>query len=148
MSAGDSPVSVPVLPVGMGFFIKPSAGGVTNTFAGAVAINVGTTNSLSLPSAGVNYLVGCAVPYAGTVTNGTDSGGGPNLKGSTVGDLTEILIWNPNTSSYGFVKTDAGVASGFSDAGDSEVSAPSITVGQGFFMKPANASTVWKTGLQ
>ncbi len=70
----------PVLPVGKGFFLSPSSA-TTNTFAGTVAVNVGTSNKMVLPNAGVNYLVGCVVPYAGAITNGnaTTGAGGPNL---------------------------------------------------------------------
>ena len=142
--AFDGPVPVPVLPVGLGFFLKP-ASGVTNTIAGSVAINTGTSNVMTLATGGVNYLIGCAVPYAGSVTNGNDSGGGPNL--NALPEFSEMLVWNPNTVSYTFAKTDTGSATGWSDAFDGPVAVPSITVGQGFFLKPAASNAKWITGL-
>ena len=71
-----------------------------------------------------------------------------NLKGAGLPDLTEMLIWNPGTASYTFVKTDAAATvSGWSDATDAEVPPPSINVGQGFFLKPGAANLQWKNGL-
>lgn len=145
--ASDSEIPAPVLPVGMGFFLKPAGANVTNTFAGAIAINVGTTNTMTLPSSGVNYLVGPVVPYAGSVTNGADAGGGLNLKGAGIPDLTEVLIWDSGSASYIFAKTDSASSTGWSDASDSEIAPPSISVGQGFFMKPAAANLQWNNGL-
>ncbi|HZF00333.1 MAG TPA: hypothetical protein VE344_00375 [Methylomirabilota bacterium] len=141
----DSPISPPVLPVGQGFFLNPSDANVTNVFSGAIAVNVGTSNSIPLPNAGVNYLVGCLVPYAGSVTNGNNSGGGPNLNG--LPEFSSVLIWNPNTSSYTFSKTDTGSPTGWSDNADSPVAPPTISVGQGLFVSPSDVNAKWTTGL-
>jgi len=142
----DAPAPVPLLPVGVGFFLKPSSP-VTNTLVGTVAVNVGTSNVMTLPSITANYLVGCVVPYAGAITNGNNSGGGPNMGG--LPDLTEFLFWDPNTSSYTFVKSDAAgsPATGYSDSFDAPVPVPTITVGQGFFVKPSVPNAQWITGL-
>jgi len=53
------------------------AGTTTNTFAGAIAVSVGTSNVVSLVNGGT-YALSSAVPYAGSITNGdsvTGTGG-------------------------------------------------------------------------
>src|ERR1700690_131083 len=81
--------TLPTLPVGQAFFLNPSAP-VTNTFSGAIAVAVGSANNMVFSSSSINYLVACAVPYAGSVAAGTSSGGGPNLNG--VPDYTVVLF--------------------------------------------------------
>ena len=93
-------VSPPVLPVGQGFFLSPSDA-TTNVFAGSVAVNVGTSNVMTLANAGANYLVGCVVPYAGVITNGNASGGGPNMNDLPV--FSQIYFWNTATFKYKMV---------------------------------------------
>jgi hypothetical protein len=141
---GASPVGPPVLPVGQGFFLSPADNNVTNTLAGSIVINVGTSNVMTLPAAGANYLVGCVVPYAGAVTNGNSMGGGPNL--NNLPEFSSVLIWNPLTSAYSSYQTDTGSATGWTD-GASPVAPPSITVGQGFFISPSDNNAKWTTGL-
>jgi len=124
---------------------------VTNTFAGAVSVNVGTSNNLSLPLAGHDYLVASVVPYAGALTNGTTSTGGPDLNSLPSG--TQVLLWNgtgytiyiyDNTNPQG---TPAGATNFWYQADDFTFSAvPTVTVGQGFFIIPELAYT-WTTGL-
>ncbi len=140
--AGFNPLTtVPTVPVGKGFFLIPS-GNVTNTFVGNIAISVGTSNNMVLPNGGT-YLVSSVVPYAGSVTNGTASGGGLNLNG--VPDASSILLWNG--SSYVTYVADSGSPSGWDDAGFNPLPAPpSLVVGQGFFIIPASSYT-WTTGL-
>ena len=99
-----SPVAPPTLTVGKGFFLSPN-GGVTNTFVGAIAINVGTSNVLSLPTSGAQYLVGPVVPYAGSVTNGNNSGGGVNLNG--LPDFTTLLQWSTAQNKFTLFYADA-----------------------------------------
>ncbi len=138
----------PKLPVGQGFFLSPSAAKVTNTFAGTIAVNVGTSNKMTLPSSGVNYLVGCVVPYAGAVTNGNNSTGGPNLTlAGGLPDFSSLLIWNPATLKYTTFVSDSSSPSGWDDNSFSPLAAPpSITVGQGFFISPSGSFT-WTVGL-
>jgi len=143
--ADFNPVSVPKLPVGTGFFLQPSAAGVTNTITGSVAISVGTSNVMTLANAGVNYLVGCVVPYAGSVTNGNSSGGGPNL--NNLPEFSQLLIWSPGLAKYSIVQSDTSSATGWSDADFNPVSVPSISVGQGFFIQPSGVNAKWTTGL-
>jgi hypothetical protein len=142
----------PVLPVGMGFFLSPNSP-VTNTFAGTVAVNVGTSNSIPAVgslNAGVNYLVGCPVPYAGAVTNGNPAtfAGGPNLSiNGGLPDFSSILIWNSATLTYTTYQSDSGSPSLWDDNGGNPIpQPPSISVGQGFFLSP-NTPFTWKVGL-
>ena len=139
----------PVLPVGKGFFLSPSAANVTNVFAGTIAVNVGTSNQMVLPSSGVNYLVGCVVPYAGAVTNGNNSGGGPNLSAAGgLPDFSYMLIWNPGTVSYATYYSDSSSPSGWDDGSFNPLATPpSITVGQGFFLSPSAGPYTWTVGL-
>jgi hypothetical protein len=136
--------TLPTLPVGIGFFLNPSAA-ITNTFAGTIAVNVGTSNKMELTSVGQNYLVACAVPYAGVVTNGTVSGGGPNL--NALPDFSALLVWDVESQSYTTSLSDTGSGSGWDDVDFNALPAPpSISVGQGFFINPSEAYT-WTTGL-
>jgi hypothetical protein len=148
--SGQNPIAnVPVLPVGKGFFLSPSSAHVTNTFAGTIAINVGTSNTMTLPSSGVNYLVGCVVPYAGAVTNGNNSTGGPNLSfAGGLADFSSILIWNPATLKYTTYYSDSGSPSGWDDAAQNPIAAPpTISVGQGFFLNTSSPNFIWTVGL-
>jgi len=143
-SDGDfNPVPPPLLPVGKGFFMSPSAP-ITNVFAGTVAVDVGTSNKMVLPNAGVQYLVSCVVPYAGAVTNGNSSTGGPNLNG--LPEFSTLLLWDVPTQNYKTVQTDTSSASGWSDGDFNPVPVPTINVGQGFFLSPSSPYT-WTTGL-
>jgi hypothetical protein len=118
---------------------------VTNTFAGTVAVNVGSSNVTTLPDAGVNYLVSAVVPYAGSVTNGTSSGGGINL--NNLPAYSAILIWDPIASSYTTYQTDPTSATGWDDVNFNPITPPSLTVGQGFFINPSANNATWTIGL-
>jgi uncharacterized protein YcfL len=148
--SGLNQATIPTLPPGEGFFLSPS-GPVTSTFAGAVAVNVGTSNTMVLPNAGALYMVGCAVPYNGPVTNGTASSGGPNLNGLPNG--SSVLQWNPDASAFTTTIYDASDPAGlgtdvlwYDDSGLNQAACPTITVGQGFFISPSSPYT-WTTGL-
>jgi len=144
---GPIPYS-PKLPVGQGFFLSPATP-YTNTFAGTVAVNVGTSNKMSLPSPGVNYLVGCPVPYAGALTNGNGvtGAGGPNLTlAGGFPDGSTILIWNSANSSYTTYYSDSFSSSGYDDVNGPIPVPPAISVGQGFFISPATPF-IWTVGL-
>jgi len=137
-------VPAPVLPVGQGFFFVPSAP-VTNTFAGAVAVSVGSTNQTVLPVAGDNYLIGSVIPYAGSVTNGSNTGGGLNFNG--IADFTQVLIWSPTASTFTLYQTDASSSTGWDDNNFNPVPAPTLSVGQAFFCVPSAANVKWTQGL-
>ena len=143
--------TIPVLPVGQGFYLNPTQP-VTNTFAGAVAVAVGTSNQMVFPSGSQSYLVSSVVPYAGAVTNGTASTGGPNLNNLPSG--SSVLTWDAGSQSYTETIFDTSDPQGLgTDAslwyqGNDWDSAPppSLTVGQGFFITPT-APFTWTTGL-
>ena len=147
--------SLPTIPPGLGFFLVPGTT-TTNVFAGTVAVNVGTSNTMPL-LAGKNNLVGCVIPYAGTVTSGNNSTGGPNLNNHP--NFSELLFWTGSgykialydpTDPAG-LGTDAPVwyngddATPYVDVATSE-NVPTITVGQGFFVVPGSAYN-WITGI-
>ncbi len=141
----------PVLPVGQGFFLVPSSD-TTNTFAGAVAVNVGTSNVMTLANGGT-YLVASVVPYSGAITNGslTTGAGGPclfSLDGVTgIPDYSSLLIWDPGTLSYTTYISDSTSPSYWDDSGYTALLVPpSINVGQGFFIVPS-ATFNWTVGL-
>jgi hypothetical protein len=149
-------VPLPTVAVGQGFFLIPSSP-ITNTFVGTVAVNVGTSNNLALPTGGHEYLVASVVPYAGSVTNGNNSTGGPNLNNLPV--ASSLLIWNGtgfNTAVYDPTDPDnLGANAPLWYQGDDATpyvdpstggNVPSIAVGQSFFVVPS-ASYTWKTGL-
>jgi hypothetical protein len=134
----------PVLPVGQGFFLIPSAS-TTNSFVGTVAVNVGTSNNMVLPNGGT-YFVAPAVPYGGSVTNGTSSGGGPALSSlNNLPDFSELLIWTG--TGYTAYFSDSGSPSLWDDGSQTPIAnAPTITVGQSFFLIPS-ANFTWTVGL-
>jgi hypothetical protein len=147
--AGGNPLpGAPTLPVGQGFFLIPS-GDITNTFAGSVAVNIGTSNSVFLANGGT-YLVAPSVPYSGAITNGnpTTKVGGVGLSSlNGLPDFSSLLIWNPGTLSYTTYQSDSGSASLWDDAGGNPLPAPpTVSVGQGFFIIPSGDFT-WKVGL-
>jgi len=150
-------VPLPTVPTGMGFFLIPG-GPITNTFAGAVSVSVGTSNTMSLPTGGHGYLVASVVPYGGVITNGTSSTGGPNLNGLPA--FSSLLFWN-GVSAFNQVLFDPtdpnGVGAGAPlwYQGDDTTpyvdpttggNVPNISVGQGFFIIPAS-SYQWTVGL-
>jgi hypothetical protein len=149
---GGNPLSFsPKLPVGQGFFLNPAANNVTNTFAGTVAVNVGTSNIMVLANSGVNYMVGCVVPYAGAITNGspTTYAGGPNLSiNGGLPDGSSILLWNSATVRFTTYLSDSGSPSLWDDNGGNPLAQPpTINVGQGFFLSPSSPNFNWKVGL-
>jgi hypothetical protein len=147
---------LPEVPPGLGFFIVP-ASPITNTFAGAVAVNVGTSNVMTLSQGGKDYLVAPVVPYAGAITNGNPvtGTGGPNLQG--LPPNTQLLIWSTATSSYTVALYDPTQGAGtplwyYGDDTTPYVdpstggNIPTIAVGQGFFIVPATPYS-WTNGL-
>jgi len=145
--SNQNPISgAPTLPVGKGFFLIPSAN-VTSTFAGAVAVNVGTSNAVTLAGSGT-FLVAPAVPYGGAVTNGnpTTGAGGVNLSSASgLPDFSEMLIWNG--AGYTAYVSDSTSPSLWDDSNQNPINTPpSVSVGQGFFLIPS-ATFTWKVGL-
>jgi hypothetical protein len=143
-NGGNAIPNAPLLPVGKGFFLIPSAS-TTNLFMGTVAVNVGTSNSMVLPGGGT-YLVASAVPYGGVVTNGTSSGGGLALSSlNGLPDSSALMVWTG--SGYTAYLSDSGSPSLWDDNGGNSIpNAPTINVGQGFFIIPA-VNFTWNVGL-
>jgi hypothetical protein len=156
-SDGATPLSpVPCVPPGQGFFLIPATP-LTNTFTGSVAVAPGTNSVINMATGGKNYLVASTVPYAGAITNGNSSGGGPNLNNLSVG--TSLLFWNgvnnyrvalfDNTDPNGYGTSvqwyQADGATPYVDPGTSG-NVPNISVGQGFFVIPAIPYN-WTNGL-
>jgi len=144
---GGNPLNdAPAVPVGKGFFLIPAAN-TTNTFAGAIAVSVGSSNVTAYANGGT-YLVAPVVPYAGTITNGSSvtGAGGVNLSSANgLPDGSQLLIWTGG--GYTTYLSDSGSPSYWDDDGGNPLgSAPSVSVGQGFFIIPA-ANFNWKVGL-
>jgi len=134
---------VPTVPVGQGFFFSPSSP-TTNTFAGTIAVNVGTSNNMVLSTPNANYLLGCVVPYAGPVSAGNNSTGGPNLNNLPI--YSSMLVWDVPSQGYVQFLSDNTSPSGWDDNNYNPTGVPSISVGQGFFLAPSDVYT-WTTGL-
>ena len=148
----DDTTPVTFLPTnapGMAFFIVPNQP-VTNTFVGAVAVSIGTSNNMVLPTGGQYYMVASAVPYAGYVTNGTKVNGGPNLNG--LPDGSSLFQWNPLAQSFTTYVYDSTGGNDslpfvwFQADDTTPAPCPQINVGDGFFLVPNNTYT-WTTGL-
>jgi hypothetical protein len=138
--------SAPILQVGQGFFLVP-AGNTTNLFLGTVAVSVGTSNVTALANGGT-YLVASPVPYGGSVTNGNPLTGVGGVGLSSLNGLpdgSQLLLWNINH--YDTYFSDSGSPSLWDDSTQTPIAtAPSINVGQGFFLVPAGNFN-WKVGL-
>jgi hypothetical protein len=119
-------------------------------FAGTVAVNVGTSNKTHL--AGGTFLVAPAVPYAGSVAVGnvtTGVGGAclysPDGGVSGLPDFSTLLVWTGNK--YVTYASDSSSGTYWDMADQSTpTNAPSIAVGQGFFLIPS-APYDWVVGL-
>jgi len=142
-----NPAAQPVLPVGMGFFLSPGSDNFTNTFAGAVAVSVGSQNTNTLASSLLNYCVGSPVPYAGSVTNGNGTTGGLNM--NSLPDFTGVLIWDPSVNNFvSWAKDFADFPStGWSFDGVNAATPPTLSVGQGVFISPGSDGGKWIMGL-
>ena len=138
-------VPPPVLPVGSAFFLVPSEN-VTSTFAGSVAVVINGTKSIPLTS-GFIYMLSSYIPYSGSVSAGTSTGGGPNLSlaGTGLPDSSEVLVWTG--AAYQGYYSDSTSTTLWDDAITyANVPAPAISVGQGFFLIPSGNFT-WTQGL-
>jgi hypothetical protein len=122
------------IPPGVGFLIKGTTA-FTNTFVGNVIPNVGGTNSLSVASLTL-ALVGSPVPYSGTLTNASDNGTNSLNLGATLPKNSQIQTYN-NGFSIAAVKNPVN--------GNWNAN-PTISVGQGFFIK-AGSATNWQQTL-
>jgi hypothetical protein len=132
-----TPVTIPTLPPGQGFFLLPGGSSVTNTFVGSVAVNNGATNITTLPNSGVYYLLGSVIPFDGAVTN---SGG---IQLTNLPDFSLVLTWNVGSQSYTTSQFDSTQPT----PGDTwyliddttPAPVPVMSVGQGVFIQPGGA---------
>lgn len=135
IDANSQPTTPPSLPPGKGlFFFNP--GPATNiTFTGLIVPNPGNTNRLILASG--YSLVSSAL--AATV---------PNITSAPVSlpliDGMQILAWNGN--GYTFSLYDSGLG-GWVDANLKPKTAPSYSIGQGFFMFNPGPAVTWEQSL-
>jgi hypothetical protein len=140
MADDGTPTNPPILPPGKGFFLL-AAGAVTNTFAGTVAVNVGSSNVMALPSSFA--LVGSVIPSGGPVTNSLI-----NLTNVPAG--SQLYLWDQTHGKYIIDYYDPGAGGPgttwlMSDDG-TPTNTPSITIGQGFFLLPASPFN-WQENL-
>ncbi len=132
-----TPAQIPTLPAGQGFFLVPN-NPITNLFSGAVAVNVGATNTMTLANAGSFYLVSSPVPFTGYITN--------QVALTNLSDSSAIFIWDVNSQSLAEFIYDTSQGNGINwYQGDDATPAdcPTVGVGQGFFVVPNNPY-VWK----
>jgi len=120
---------------GVGFFLKTPSN-QTNTFTGTVIPNFPGTNSLAL-AANVSVFIGSVVPYSGTLSNAVDQGVDTLNLGSSLPKGSTVSIWNGS----GYSVASKGLFNGLWSTNFT------LTVGQGFFVKPASA-TNWVQTLQ
>ena len=116
------------IPPGVGFMIK-GATAFTNTFVGSVVAPAPGTNSLPLSSS-VLQLVGSPIPFAGGLTGVGDNGTNALNLGDALPKGSQIQTWN-----NGFAL--AATKNAFSGVWSAN---PTISVGQGFFVKPGSAT--------
>ena len=135
LDGSGNPVNAPLLPPGKGFFYQTGAGvQETNTFVGTVVL----TNSIGI-LANLYTLVGSTPPIAGSAESTNFS-----LPFQT-GD--EILAWNIGPSTYS-VGVYVGPGSWIDGGTGDPVSAPNLSVGQGFFYQAgAGVPEVWHQNL-
>jgi hypothetical protein len=132
----STPVTIPTLPPGQGFFLLPFAP-ITNSFVGSVAVNNGATNITTLPNASVYYLLGSTIPFDGAVTN---SGG---IQLTNLPDFSLVLTWDVPSQSYvtsQFDSTQPTPGDTWYQIDDSTPApVPNLSVGQGLFILPFSA---------
>jgi hypothetical protein len=136
-----TPGPIPRLLTGQAFFLFP-ADVYTNTFVGSVSVAVGTTNTMSFSNPFNFYMVSSVIPYAGVATNSSIA-----LTG--LPDTSQVLTWDANSQSYITAVYDASQGNGTNwyKADDATPGpAPSLSVGQGFFLFPADVYS-WKQTL-
>jgi hypothetical protein len=103
-------------------------------------VNVGATNTMTLPTSGNSYLVGEVIPYGGPATNAY-----VNLNGFA--DFTQVLVWDPVAGNYTTFQTDHTSPTLWDDGGFNPTTPPVIGVGQGFFLIPSANNTMWSQNL-
>jgi hypothetical protein len=161
---GTTAAAPPSLPPGTGFFIQNQGPAGVNTFVGSVIPAPGTTNDLSVPFG--NTLVGSPLPVAGALDTAFQFPLAPLNDGGTIaaGKLSgfSILTWTGAAYKSVFYECDytsnnlgpnaahpAGPTNGWAtDAfGTTAAAAPTIGVGQGFFIQNQGPVGTWAQTL-
>ena len=155
---GGSPKSCPILSPGKGFYINNLNAKTTNTIVGTVrgVSLVSTTtvisNTVTIPNQAFTF-VGSATPLAGNaLTNlllSNPYSGNDNIPGPL--DGCQILLPNYNVNgillsytTYVFDSLPGDTTTGFTDKGGSQIPAPTIPVGGGFFFgNNVNHTITW-----
>ena len=133
--ANSQPAAPPSLPPGKGFFFFNPGASHNITLTGQVLPGPGTTNSLILPSG--YSLVGSPLP-----ANVANISSAPvNLP---LIDGMQILTWNG--SGFTFSLYDSGFG-GWVDANLKPKTAPSYSIGQGFFIFNPRAAVTWEQSM-
>jgi len=130
-----NPSTPPSLPPGKGFFFLNPGAATTVTFVGSVVPGPGVTNSMALPSG--YSLVGSPLPASASVITAAPVSV-PQVDGMA------ILTWNG--TAYTYRSYDSGFG-GWIDINFNPATAPSYTVGQGFFYLNPGSSVNWNQSL-
>jgi hypothetical protein len=139
IDANLAPSTPPSLPPGKGFFFFNPATTATNiTFVGQVVPGPASTNSLSLVPG--FSMIGSPLP-----ANVTDVSAAPVSLPKI--DSMQVLTWNNATSKYVYSSFDSTLG-GWIDANLSPITAPSYSIGQGFFFfNPGTTAASWNQSL-
>jgi hypothetical protein len=143
VDANLNPSVPPSLPPGTGFFYyNPGATATNFTFVGQVVPGPSSTNSLVLQPG--YSMIGSPLP-----ANVADISAAPvslPIGGSLNG--LQILTWNGKGYVYSSYDNTLGIGTGWVDANLNAISAPSYSIGQGFFFyNPAATAQNWNQSL-
>jgi len=124
----------PAIAVGQGFFVQTpvASGPQTNTFVGAVGVNIGSSITNTYATGTFN-LVCSPLPYSGTIADTS------NINLGTLPNKTFIQVWNQGTSAFDSSEKLGGVWT---------PTVFNISVGQGFFIQaPTTGPATWTQSL-
>ncbi|HEU6447289.1 MAG TPA: hypothetical protein VFV23_02475 [Verrucomicrobiae bacterium] len=114
--------------------------GIFTSQAAVTSANVVGYANVVVPNGGT-YLV--SVPFNVGVSNGANE----IWPGTSLPDFSSVLVWNSQTFSYTTYYSDSGSPSGWDDINFNPLSgAPTLPVGQGFFLIPSANVTNTFTG--
>jgi len=136
-----APSQPPSLPPGVGFFFFNPGNTSTNiTFVGQVVPSPGTNNANTLNLIPGFSMVGSPLPANVT-----------NISSAPVSlpliDSMQVLTWDNKNNKYIFSSFDSTLG-GWIDANLSPITAPSYSIGEGFFFyNPKNVNAAWKQSL-
>jgi len=157
---GTTAIAAPTLSPGKGFFIANPNAGVTNTWVGNVKPGPGSTNNAPVGSG--TSLIASTLPVSSQLVNSglmvfplaplNDTASAP------AGTLNQITIhtWNGASYNTAYYEADFTPNNGGSTAytgwatdnnGTTAIPAPTINVGNGFFIANPNAPGTWAQGL-